>query len=188
MIEVWSPIQQYEGLYEVSNHGRIRSLPRTAAVQGNSHRAVPGKERKTFLNAKGYFIVVLSKNNQLKTFTVHQLVAQAFMPGFVKGQELNHIDGNKANPRIDNLELSDASHNQLHAVRTGLKSKTGTSQYRNVTYIDNPKAVSKWAGSIRHEGKSSFGWKTFRTEEEAARHVDALLDAIGDTSRPRNFP
>ena len=69
-----------------------------------------------------------------------------------------------------------------------MKNKVGKSIYRNVTYVKNPKAVKKWAASIRHAGKSSYGWKTFMTEVEAAQYVDTLLDSIGGTDRIRNFP
>ena len=133
-------------------------------------------------------IVVLSKSNSLKTFMVHQLVAEAFLPNFQKGTESNHKDGNKTNPRLTNLGVLNPSHNQFHAVREGLKPKVGISRFRNVSFIKNPRAKSKWAGSINHAGKSCYGWKTFMTEEEAAQHVDNLLDSIGDTQRLRNFP
>ena len=188
MMEIWKDIKDYEDLYEVSNHGNIRSKDHIVPCKGGKTRLVKGKLRKQQYNPKGYAVAVLSKENKLKTFTVHQLVAQAFIPGFIKGTEINHEDGNKANPRLDNLEVSNPTHNQLHAVRIGLVPKQGISQYRNVSYISNPRAKSRWAGSIRHNGKSCFGWKTFMTEEEAARHVDALLDSIGDTQRLRNFP
>ncbi len=186
-MEVWKAITEYEDLYEVSNQGRIRSLSRTVPCKGGT-RNTTGKIRKTFLNRRGYLVTTLSKQNKLKTFTVHQLVAQAFIPDFVRGTELNHIDGNKENNQVSNLEISNPSHNQLHAVRTGLKEKQGTtSKYRNVTYVKNPRAVNKWAAAIRYAGKSSYGWKTFATEEEAARHVDYLLDSIGSTEHARNF-
>ncbi len=73
-------------------------------------------------------------------------------------------------------------------MRTGLVTPKGVSKYNNVSYIKNPRAIKKWAGSIRHAGKSSYGWKTFHTEEEAAKHVDSILDEIKDVSRNRNFP
>ena len=187
-MEVWKDIEGYEELYQVSNLGRVQSKEHSVLCRGNKTRVVKGKIRAPQLNPKGYSIVVLCKNNKLKTFTVHQLVAQAFIPGFIKGTEINHKDGNKANPHVDNLEVSNRSHNQLHAVRIGLKSKVGISQYNNVSYVNNPRAKARWAASIRHEGNSSYGWKTFMTEVEAAKHVDTLLNSIGDTQRLRNFP
>lgn len=187
MPEIWKDIIGYETHYQVSNRGRIRSKERDVPCKGGKTRKVKAAMKKLFVNRKGYQIVTLSLEGKLHTFTVHQLVAQAFIPGFVKGMEINHKKG-KLNNDVDALEISNPSHNQLHAVREGLVTKRGKSQFRNVTYISNPKAVSKWAGSIRHAGKSAYGWKTFMTEEEAARHVDALLDSIGDTQRLRNFP
>lgn len=187
-MEIWKDVEGYEELYQVSNYGRVQSKEHIVPCRGNKTRVVKGKIRSPQLNPKGYSIVVLSKGNKLKTFTVHQLVALAFIPGFSKGTEINHKDGNPANPHVDNLEVSNPSHNQLHAVRTGLKPKVGISQYKNVSYVKNPRAKARWAASIRYAGNSSYGWKTFMTEEEAARHVDALLDSIGDTQRLRNFP
>lgn len=187
LMENWKPIRDYEGLYEVSDLGNVQSLDHEVPCKGGT-RMVKGRVRTPQYNPQGYTIVVLSKGNKLKTFTVHQLVAQAFLPNFHKGTELNHKDGDPKNPRLSNLEISNRSHNQFHAVRTGLKSKVGVSKYRNVSYINNPRAKSKWAGSIRHAGKSSYGWKTFMTEIEAAKYVDELLDSIGDTQRLRNFP
>lgn len=188
MTEIWKDILNYEDQYQVSNLGSIRSKDRVVNTKGNATRLVKGSVKKLCVNRRGYAITALSKpNTKLWTATVHQLVAQAFIPNFVKGTEINHIDGNKLNNSVSNLEESNSSHNQLHAVRTGLRPKVGQSIYRNVTYIKNPRAVKRWAGSIRHAGKSSYGWKTFMTEIEAAKHVDALLDSIGDTERTRNF-
>lgn len=187
-MEIWKDIEGYEDCYQVSNLGRIQSKEHIVPCRGNKTRVVKSKIRSPQTNPRGYSIVVLCKENKLKTVTVHQLVAQAFIPDFIKGTEINHKDGDRANPSVDNLEVSNRSHNQLHAVATGLRAKVGISQYKNVSYVKNPRAISRWAASIRHEGKSSYGWKTFMTEEEAAKHVDNLLDAIGDTQRLRNFP
>lgn len=188
MSEVWKDVKGYETHYEISSYGRLRSKERYAPCKGGKTRLVKSALKKLFYNRNGYFITTLSKEGVLKTFTVHQLVAQAFIPNFIKGMELNHIDGDKTNNHVTNLEISNPSHNQLHAVRSGLVPKRGTSIYQNVSYITNPRAKAKWVGSIRHAGKSCYGWKTFMTEEEAAKHVDFLLDSIGDTERLRNFP
>lgn len=189
MPETWKDVKNYEDSYQVSDEGRIRSKDKVVPCRGGKTRNVNGKLRKVFQNSKGYMTVVLSKHNKLKTFTVHQLVAQAFIPGFIKGMEVNHKDGDPSNNFLVNLELSNPSHNQFHAWAIGLnKRKLQSSQYRGVTYLTNPRAKCKWAGYITHQGKSSFGWKSFETEVEAAKHVDSLLDSIGDTQRIRNFP
>lgn len=185
-MEVWKEVLGYETHYEISSHGRLRSKERDAPCKGGKTRRVAAAMKKLFLNKKGYVITTLSLNGKLATFTIHQLVAQAFMPGFVKGDELNHDDGNKANNKIGNLELSNPSHNQFHAVRNGLVPKVGASRFNNVTKVAYKSGTIRWAGSIRHAGQSSFGWKTFRTEIEAALHVDTILDSIKDVDRIRN--
>lgn len=187
-MQIWKEIKDYEGVYEVSNFGEIRSMDHRVPCKGNTTRLVVGRVKKLCTNRNGYKITTLCKENKMFTLTLHQAVAQAFIPGFVKGTELNHKDGNKTNNHVTNLEVSNPSHNQFHAVRTGLVKHKGVSQYRNVCYISNPASISKWAACIRHAGKTSYGWKTFKTEKEAARYVDALLDSINDTSRLRNFP
>lgn len=188
MKEIWKLIPNFEDKYEISDLGNIRSLTRQVQAKGNSTRTIKGKLLRQQINHRGYSIIGLSTGKSVKTFTVHQLVGITFIPNFVKGTELNHIDRNKQNNALTNLEESNPSHNQLHAVRSGLKQKTGTSKFNNVTFVKNPKAKKKWSASIRHAGKSSYGWKTFETEEEAAKYVDYLLDSIGDTQRNRNFP
>ncbi len=187
-MEIWKDVLGYEDCYEVSNKGQIRSKDHVVPCKGGKTRLVKGKLKKLFLNKRGYQITTLSKENKLATFTVHQLVAQAFIPGFLKGIEINHKDGIKDNNFASNLEVSNPVHNMFHALRTGLVPISGSSIYRNVCYLTNPAAKTKWAASIRHNGINSYGWKTFNTEEEAARYIDNLLDSIGDTSRARNFP
>lgn len=188
MVETWKPIPEYEDKYEASNLGNIRSISRYVNTAGNGKRYVKGRILNQQINHRGYSIIALSTGSSQKTYTVHQLVYSTFMPNFVKGTELNHKDGNKQNNALYNLEESNSSHNQLHAVRTGLRPKQGKSRFNNVTFIKNPRAKKKWAASIRYAGKTSYGWKTFDTEEEAAKYVDELLDSIGDTERNRNFP
>jgi hypothetical protein len=188
MTEIWKDVKDFTGMYEVSNLGNIRSVTRQVLCRNNCVKMVNGKILRQQINRRGYSIIGLSLGDNPKTFSVHQLVATAFIPNFCQSTELNHIDGNKQNNAATNLEISNGSHNQLHAVRTGLKTKMGKSRFNNVTYVKNPKACKRWAASIRHDGKSSYGWKTFHTEEEAAHYVDTLLDNINDTSRNRNFP
>lgn len=96
----------------------------------------------------------------------------------------------KKDNRLENLEISNPSHNQLHAYATGLRAKNSTSRYRYVSVIKskNNRAKGRFAVCIKHAGKSSYGWRTFEDEIEAAKYADELLDSIGDTIRKRNFP
>lgn len=185
----WRDILGYEGMYQVSNLGNIMNLERKVLGPFGSQRTIKQRVRRPQIKKSGYHISNLCGPTGTKCFSVHQLVAQAFIPDFIKGMEINHIDGNPGNNCLSNLEISNPSHNQLHAVRTGLKAKTGvSSSYRYITFLKNPRAVNKWACCIRHQGNGSYGWKTFSTELEAAQYADQLLDSIGDTERLRNFP
>lgn len=190
MIELWKPLPIAPCKYEVSNKGNVRSITRLVKSSvGDGLRGVKGRLLKQQMNCNGYKIIALSLEGRTKTFTVHQLVALSFIPEFIKGTMINHKDGNPTNNQIDNLEVSNPSHNMLHAVATGLRPKVGkTSKFCNVSYISSNRHVKKWVGCLSHSGNSSYGWKTFNTEVEAALHVDALLNSIGDTQRNRNFP
>lgn len=185
-MEIWKSIPNYEGAYEVSNLGNVRSLAREVPCR-NGTRISPARILNKQCNGRGYHHVRLSFKGVVKIHTVHQLVAVCFIEDFVKGTEVNHIDGNKQNNAVINLEKSNPSHNQIHAVRIGLTSKQGISKFLNVSYAKSRTSKKKWIGSIRHQGKC-LGWKAFETELEAAKHVDSLLDSIGDTERLRNFP
>jgi len=184
--EIWKliPNTQY---YEASSLGRIRSIDHVVPAKAGSTRLVRGLIKKLQVHHKGYLITTLSMDGKLATYTVHQLVALTFLPNFKRGTEIHHIDGIRTNNRVSNLEVANPPYNQVHTVRLSLAPKAGTSKYHNVTYIKNPNARSKWAACIWHNSKN-YGWRTFATEIEAAKHADALLDEIGDTVRKRNFP
>ena len=108
--EIWKDIEGYEGKYQVSNCGNVRSL---------MYHNTKGIKRISLLkpatDACGYFRCALSKNNILKTYKVHRLVAQAFIPNPNNYPQINHIDGNKKNNNAGNLEWCTNSMNQVHA-------------------------------------------------------------------------
>lgn len=107
--EIWCPIEGYEGLYEVSNLGNVRSL--------NYRQTGQTKILKTVKERYGYLLVNLSKNGKTKSFKVHRLVAEAFLPNWFDCPQINHIDEDKANNHIDNLEWCDAKYNSNHGTR-----------------------------------------------------------------------
>ena len=114
MKEIWKDIQDYEGLYKVSNLGRIKSLPRNGTI--NQDRIL--KQTK---DNNGYLIVGLHKNNTVKKTSVHRIVAKAFIKNVENYDVINHKDGNKQNNRVDNLEWCTQKYNVKEAIRLGLQ-------------------------------------------------------------------
>ena len=123
MIEVWKDIQGYEGYYQVSNLGRVRSLDRN--VQHNTKHGNVALRKGKILKCKkdldGYSIINLSKQNNRTNKKVCRLVAQAFIPNFQNKPQVNHKDGNKSNDNVENLEWVTAKENMQHALKTGLR-------------------------------------------------------------------
>jgi hypothetical protein len=109
MKEIWLPVPDWQDLYEVSNLGRVRSLPRWGTKGGIMTATI---------TEKGYERVILTKAAKAKHVKVHHLVFRAFNPG-VPFTEINHKDLNKRNNRADNLEPSNRAHNQKHALMNG---------------------------------------------------------------------
>lgn len=103
MKEIWIPVKGYEGLYEVSSFGRVRSL-------GND-KTKKTKILSIFSNKYGYFNIMLWKNGKRKCYKVHRLVAEAFIPNWFDYPQVNHIDEDKTNNRVDNLEWCDCKYN-----------------------------------------------------------------------------
>lgn len=116
MQEIWKPIKDFEGLYEVSNMGNVRSL--------NYRCTGEIKILKLCKDKDGYMVVNLYKNKKLYRKSVHRLVAATFIPNIDNKPQVNHIDGDKTNNRVSNLEWCTNSENQHHAWATGLKKIT----------------------------------------------------------------
>lgn len=111
MQEIWKDIKGYEGLYQVSNLGRIKSLPRDTNNQYKN-----GLIMKPY-NCLGYLKIQLRKNGNYKWFCVHRLVAMAFLKNYNSKLQVNHKNGNKDDNNLENLEMVTASENQLHSYR-----------------------------------------------------------------------
>lgn len=122
MEEIWKDIPGFDGLYQVSNLGRVKSLPKKI-WNGKGYFISKEKLLKPNTLAKGYFQVELKKNLNRCCFQVHRLVAMAFIqnPFPESYDQINHINGDKQDNRVENLEWSNNSLNQKHAWATGLQ-------------------------------------------------------------------
>lgn len=122
--EEWRPVVGYEGLYEVSNLGRVKSLDRVVNCKGNSTVVKQSKVLKWDIGRKGYARVTLSKENKVKRYLVHRLVAEVFLPNPKNLPEVNHKDEKKTNNAVWNLEWCDKSYNCTYNGGTQRRMKT----------------------------------------------------------------
>ena len=111
--EIWKPILGYEGLYQVSNKGRVKSLSRIVSCRNKFESLLPEKLLKQGCT-KGYFHVSLAKESVKKIFKVHRLVAIAFIPNLQNKPVINHKDLNPKNNFVENLEWNTNAENTHH--------------------------------------------------------------------------
>lgn len=119
--EIWKDIEGYEGYYQVSSLGRVRSLDRVVINSKNVCRKHTGKILKINFIADGYLGCSLYKNRRMKTARIHRLVAKMFIKNNGNKKCVNHKNGIKTDNRVDNLEWCTHSENMNHAVQNGLK-------------------------------------------------------------------
>ena len=121
--EEWRDIPDYVGVYQISNYGRVKRLEHTKVYKNGTHYHYTPLILKPQFERCGYIQLHLCKDNNKIWIKVHRLVAESFLERPEEKTQVNHIDGNKANPRLDNLEWVTQSENILHAIRTGLVKK-----------------------------------------------------------------
>lgn len=157
MKEIWKDIPGYEGLYQVSNFGQVKSL--------NYWR----KKEEKILKPKHsslYYVVCLCKNGASKYRTIHSLVAECFIPNIEKKKQINHINGDKHDNAVTNLEWVTPRENVLHSVHT---------------LNNNPREWSKTPVRCVETGD------VFDTQVEAAKAYHTSQGAIGNSAR-KNRP
>ena len=123
-MEVWKKVEGFKG-YEISNLGRVKSLQRYVDNHSGFKKLLKEKYLKNHISKTGYCIVDLKENNKRKTFKVHRLIAIHFIEKIEGKEFVNHIDGNKLNNEISNLEWCCIAENNKHARETGLVDQNG---------------------------------------------------------------
>lgn len=128
-MEIWKDIEGYEELYQVSNLGRIRSLDRYVGYKGIKKRLIKGSLKIGTVTQKGYVKVTLFKNGKGTTREIQRIVAETFINNPDCKEQVNHIDGDKQNNRVDNLEWCSPKENTIHAKKVLKKGIKRVNQY-----------------------------------------------------------
>ena len=117
MEEIWKAIPGFEGIYEVSDLGGVRSLDRVVTYKDGRIARFKGKVLKSRITKDGYFQVQLSKGDNPKTIKIHRLVAEVFIPNPHRLSEVNHKDEDKTNNDVSNLEWCSHEYNSRYGTR-----------------------------------------------------------------------
>lgn len=170
--EIWKDIPGYEGLYQVSNLGRVKSLDRVVNAGGtkNENRVSlkKGKLLKCSLTTRGYSRVSLSIKSITKQLLIHRLIALCFLDKVEGKVNINHINGIKTDNKLSNLEYVNQRENILHSKIFLLKKKSPFVSFSN--------KYNRFVPSIRINNKT-IKLGRFKTEEEALRaYINALKE------------
>jgi hypothetical protein len=130
MQEIWRNIKGYEGIYQVSSQGNVRSLPRTIVDGANHKKHYKGKMLTSRIDKGGYKIIDLRNGYDKKTYKVHRLVALAFIPNPNNKPEINHKKENeKWNNFVDNLEWATSKENMNYGTMNQRKAERSSKIY-----------------------------------------------------------
>ena len=148
-MEEWRDIKGYEGYYQISNMGRVKSLERTVRC-GRGYKTIPEKIRKGKDNSYGYLQVGLSKDGRKKWYRINRLVAQAFLENPDNLPEVNHKNEDKTDNRVENLEWCSRSYNNRYNDKA---KKAGKKLSKPVFSVDKESGLIMWWESTREASK-----------------------------------
>jgi len=178
MEEIWKDVPDYEGYYQVSNIGRVRSLDRIVTYSNGHDRFYKGRVIKGSVDKYGYSLCRLSINGSSRIFNFSQLVAMAFLGHEPNGTTLvvDHINGDKSDDRVENLRIVSHRANLSTCFRSDRDSFS--SGYAGVDWNE---CASKWRARIKHDGEAiHLGY--YGTEVEASNAYQLALSKIKDGS------
>lgn len=175
--EIWKDVPGYEGYYQVSNMGRVRSLDRVITYKSGARKLLKGKMLSPAMS-NGYKQVALRMKGRRKTFKFSQLVAMAFLGHKPDGHKLvvDHIDGNKLDDRVENLRIVTNRANASTCFRTN--NGTFSSEYVGIYWHSNS---LKWSSSIHYDGINIY-LGLFDNEADASDAYQKALSKIENGS------
>ncbi len=143
-MDIWKDVEGYEGVYMVSNTAMVKSLDHFVYHSDGKHRTQKGRILKQHKSVKGYIRVSLSKKGKRFHTSVHRLVAKAFINNEFNKPQVNHINGDKSDNRIENLEWCTNSENQIHAIKNGLVNHNTCEKHHNSKLSDKDVLTARW--------------------------------------------
>jgi galactitol-specific phosphotransferase system IIB component len=152
MKEYWREVPGYDGTYQVSSLGRVKSIGRTVICSDKRKIVLNGKMLKYRDNGHGYKTVTLCANGKATSLYVHRLVEEAFIPNPHHYQEVNHKDENKGNNRADNLAWCTSKYNKNYGNRA---KKFSVSRGKPVKCVETGEIYCSCGEAARHTGISS---------------------------------
>lgn len=181
-MEIWKAVPGYEGFYEVSDLGRVRSLPRVVHRERVGPLPIRGRVLKSRPDRNGYPMLALCRDGERKGTNVHRIVGIAFL-GVGPDDEVDHRDGNRSDCRLSNLRKADHFLNKQNSLSARV-GKWG----RGVHYAPH---VKKWAARIRTFGKTKHLGHFATPEAAAAARLEAERKEHGEfalCNRPNRRP
>jgi hypothetical protein len=204
LIEYWVDISNYEGYYQVSNYGNVKSLDRVItehpsvkneqhpSVKNEQHPSVKNEQQtaktqtlkgrilKPHTNSSGYYQINLNRKSVRTTFAIHQLVAQAFLDNRSRKPLVNHINGIKTDNNVNNLEWATYSENLEHAYKNRLRRAVKTNEVASKNY------KRKLTEQQVREIKLLIAAKSL-TLKQIANQYDVGRSTIGSIKSGRNW-
>lgn len=183
--EIWKDVSGYEGMYQVSTFGRIRTVSHSVTSRSRNGTPyllnVPARIKKATRGSDGYYDISLYKNNQPKYFSVHQLVAQTFLPNPDNKPTVNHIDGDKSNNHLDNLEWATYDEQMAHASKLGLLNyhSRDSEKYNSIAVAN----LERWNSTHRVKVKCIESGQVFASLAEAGRCLGVSKDVVDNACK-----
>ena len=170
--EIWKDIKGYEGIYQISSFGRVKSMEREVGSRNNTRR-LREKMLSQFLSSAGYPTVNLYKDSNLKASYVHRLISEAFIPNPENKPQVKHIDGDKRNNDLSNLEWCTIKENRNHAAQKGLAARGAQAGIAKL----NRKAVLEIKALLKSGEK----------QKKIAKRFNVSICAINDINTGRTW-